>query len=156
MGNYGIKIAKDGKDINSTNPDDYIFWSKYQSLTLIDKVESGFNIPTSACVGTVTHTHNLGWFPFCRVFISAGTGVTGLNAGEKYEVPFTTNGGDATFCSVAGNFSNLSFSNLVIGTSTVSFDYSNTCIGLMQPETCAEEDSDYIAEIYYYMFELGS
>lgn len=34
MGNYGFKISKEGKDIYSTNPEDYIYNSKYGSVKI--------------------------------------------------------------------------------------------------------------------------
>lgn len=68
MGDYGIKIAKPGKSIDSTDPKDYIFWSKYQTLSLYSKVTTSITLPAGQQSATVTITHNLGYYPHVWVF----------------------------------------------------------------------------------------
>lgn len=62
MGDFGIKIAKDGKSLTSKNPNDYIFWSKYNGLSLLDSVDVSFS-PEGATSGSVEYNHNLGYTP---------------------------------------------------------------------------------------------
>ena len=68
MGDYGIKIAKAGKDINSTNPRDYIYWSKLQTLSLYSKITTSITLPAGSQSATVTVNHNLGYRPHVWVF----------------------------------------------------------------------------------------
>jgi hypothetical protein len=70
MANYGIKIAKPGKSITSTDPKDYIFWSKYQTLSLYQKTTTSITLPAGNQSATVTVTHNLGYRPHVWVFAS--------------------------------------------------------------------------------------
>lgn len=78
MGDYGLKIAK-GININSPEPRDFIFNSKYGSVKIAK--EAGFykevtiNGPAST-TKTVTIPHNLGFPPMFMVFLEA-TPVTG-------------------------------------------------------------------------------
>ena len=62
MGDYGIKVAKEGKSVFSTDPRDYNLWSKYKVLKVdmsgggtIDVAENDSEI--------VTINHNLGYNP---------------------------------------------------------------------------------------------
>lgn len=68
MGNYGIKIAKPGKSTESTDPKDYIFWSKYQTLSLFSKVTTSITLTAGNQIATVAVNHNLGYRPHVWVF----------------------------------------------------------------------------------------
>lgn len=59
---YGIKVAKEGKDITSTDPRDYRFHSGINMLKIF---KEGFGTKSVARgdVGTVDVTHNLGYKP---------------------------------------------------------------------------------------------
>lgn len=62
MGNYGIKIAKAGKSIASTDRKDYVFWSKYHTRTIV----LSDTATHTANDNTTTHLiyyHNLGYLP---------------------------------------------------------------------------------------------
>lgn len=66
MADFGIKISKEGKDIDSTSLDDMTLDSRYSSLMLLEKkvltwsAAQGQTNPS----GTQTYTHNLGYFAF--------------------------------------------------------------------------------------------
>lgn len=68
MANYGIKIAKEGKSIYSTDPRDYIFWSKYPTLSLYAKITTSITLPARQQFTSVSVTHNLGYRPQVWVF----------------------------------------------------------------------------------------
>lgn len=68
MGDYGIKIAKPGQAVTSTDPADYIFWSKYKSLSLYSKVTTSITLPAGYQSATSTITHNLNYHPYVWVF----------------------------------------------------------------------------------------
>jgi len=63
MGSYGIKIAKDDKTVDSSNPNDFKYWSRYNGLTLVDSHDIVID-PEGSLSGTETHAHGLGYAPF--------------------------------------------------------------------------------------------
>jgi len=71
MGNYGIKIAKPTANINSNNPKDYIFWSKYESLSLYGIFSGNITLYASDPNREtyVNVYHNLGYYPIVKVLV---------------------------------------------------------------------------------------
>lgn len=67
---YGIKIAKDGQSVTSTDPSDYIFWSKYKSLSLYSKVTTSLTLSAGNTTASATVTHSLNYHPYVWVFAS--------------------------------------------------------------------------------------
>lgn len=67
MGNIGMKIMKVNKDVTSTNPDDYILWTKQKTLNV--KKKGSITVSTTVgdygepVSGTVTVPHNFGYVP---------------------------------------------------------------------------------------------
>lgn len=59
---YGIKVAKKGSNVNSTNPRDYNFHSGINMLKVFREV-SGVKSVARGVVGTIDITHNLGYKP---------------------------------------------------------------------------------------------
>ena len=68
MGNYGIKIAKVGKSITSSDRADYVFWSKYHSRTILISGSTTIYCP-DATATTLTLTHNLGYKPMFDFYV---------------------------------------------------------------------------------------
>jgi hypothetical protein len=70
MGDYGIKIARSGKGITSTDPLDFHFWSKYRAKSI--KYKGQLQITTSSSYMespvTATYTHDFGYIPQFMVF----------------------------------------------------------------------------------------
>lgn len=71
MGNYGIKIAKAGKNINSTDPEDYHFWSKYRnkSIKTLLSLEVTTNSGTDQPAATNSYNHAFGYIPQYMAFV---------------------------------------------------------------------------------------
>lgn len=63
MGDFGIKIVKDGKSLTSTNPNDYIYWSKYNGLSLLSTIDIT-SLAEGDTSGTATYAHGLSYTPF--------------------------------------------------------------------------------------------
>ena len=147
MGDYGIKIAKPTKDISSSTLDDFVFWSKYQSLPLLYKVTETITVNSGGCSGTHTYTHSLGFFPVVLAF------VTSISGGRQ-AIPFTlTSDGDKFNC----DGDNLSEEfNMKIKINTVEIDYAITCIIPMIGDRCIDVTKVYSVDLYFFMFELGS
>jgi hypothetical protein len=62
MGDYGMKVAKTGKSITSTNPRDYRFHSGINMLKIFKEAFGSKSVSTGV-VGTIDVTHNLGYKP---------------------------------------------------------------------------------------------
>lgn len=73
MEDYGIKISKDGKSIESTDPADYIFWSKYHSRTILIQGSTTILCANNATT-KLTITHNLGYIPQVALFSDTSGG----------------------------------------------------------------------------------
>lgn len=70
---YGIKVAKTGKSVTSTEPRDFIFNSEYETIKIY--AEAGGSQSVSAgSTYQVSITHNLGFIPMCWVFTESTTG----------------------------------------------------------------------------------
>ena len=73
MGNYGIKITKVTKDVSSSTPADYHFWSKYKAKSI--KYQGSLNVTTTTDIDaapvTNTYTHNFGYIPQFMVFVTS-------------------------------------------------------------------------------------
>ena len=74
MGDYGIKITKGEKDVTSTDPRDYILWSKYPILKVYDELDSTF-VSTAANVGILIINHGLGYNPEVLFYFQRTIGV---------------------------------------------------------------------------------
>ena len=71
MANYGLKIAKATKDITSSTPSDYHFWSKYRnksvkSLGSVD-VTTTTNVDSTPVTGSFNHA--FGYIPQFMAFV---------------------------------------------------------------------------------------
>ena len=67
---YKLKVSKDGKDINSTDPRDFSIHSDYRS-PMIHK--TGFGEGGGLEGTDITITHNLGYEPFFLIYIDGGS-----------------------------------------------------------------------------------
>ena len=82
MGDYGMKVAKTGKSITSTNPRDYRFHSGINMLKVFREV-SGVKSLVRGVVGTIDITHNLGYKPMMFSYFSLPI-VTGKQIGRAH------------------------------------------------------------------------
>lgn len=76
MGDYGIKIAKATKDVSSSTPSDFHFWSKYRAKSI--KYQGTLGVTTTTDVDssavTNTYTHSYGYIPQFMVFVTSVDG----------------------------------------------------------------------------------
>lgn len=82
MGDIGIKITKKGKGIESTDPNDYILWTKYKTLMAIGKRTDTITLSHGVESGQVTFPHGFDFIPFVMMYIVVGGQPT-------YSIPFT-------------------------------------------------------------------
>jgi len=76
MADFGIKISKATKDVSSSTPADFHFWSKYRSRSV--KYQGSLQVTTTTDVDsapvTNTYTHNFGYMPQFMVFVTSYDG----------------------------------------------------------------------------------
>lgn len=91
----GLKIAKSGINVLKTQePYDLIFSSSYGTLKYYTKqtITTSFDASTADIACTGSYSHNLGYYPYCEVFVDVYTGST--PSGTYQYCPF--NGAGAT------------------------------------------------------------
>jgi hypothetical protein len=144
MADRGIKFAKDGKTISSTNPDDYNFWTKYPPLTYL-KTESETIVATDTNYsGTEVIAHGYDFIPFVLVFIMR-------SGGSRYFMP-ATNFVDIG-CDRLGLNQDLYFTYKVDDTN-VTITWNALCY-LGDYQEGPSFNQTFIVDIYYYAWELG-
>lgn len=148
MADYGWKITKPGKGVTSTDPNDYVFWSKYQQLTLLYKAQQSITVTSAACTGTATYTHSLGFKPLVLAYVNS------VLAGTRVALPFSLTTTALKDCGAA-SWSEETFTYRV-KVNTVEIDYTLNCIIPMFGTTCPTNNHAYTVDLYFYMFELGS
>lgn len=146
MADHGIKILKVDKDASSTNIDDYIFWSKYQSLPFLYKTTFDVTIAANTTTKTEIYTHNLGFFPFVIAF--AGTRM----------LPISETGGYYKYC-CAGAGTGVLQETVTCKITDTTAEVTATW-GCFIPMFGACDPPNvpitYSISLYFYMFELGS
>jgi len=63
MGDYGLKITRTGVATTSTDPRDYVLWSKYKSLKSQARVTTTLVLIAGTSSITKTIPHDLGYSP---------------------------------------------------------------------------------------------
>ena len=82
---YGFKVAKDGKDVNSTDMRDFALHSSTRS-PMVQKVDNGLMTNTGGGLGYErTVAHGLTYTPEAFAFILPGTNTLGLSA-TRYSI----------------------------------------------------------------------
>lgn len=94
MGNYGIKIAKSGANINSTDPEDYHFWSKYRNKSVKTLLSLGVTTTTDTDSSPVTNSyqHNFGYIPQFMAFVVTQINGNYVNCDYEYTTSYGKSG----------------------------------------------------------------
>lgn len=70
MGDYGLKVSIEGKDISSTTPEDFVFNSKNENnVKIVARAGGTATITTGNFKVDVTIAHNLGFIPMVMLFV---------------------------------------------------------------------------------------
>lgn len=147
MSDYGIKIAKQGSNTDSSSIDDYTFWSKYRTLPFLFKASITINANSGSCNGTEIYTHNLGFKPLVEGF------VTTRSAGRQ-GIPVTVDQTGVKFDCGGDNLEETF--GMKIKDNTVEVTYDISCIIPMFGSRCIDISVSYTVDLYFYMYELGS
>lgn len=153
MGNYGLKILKSGKDKSSTNIEDYVFWSKYPPLTLLDKVTLNIDIDNTNGIpagGTETYSHGFGFAPLVLAVVYDDT------ISEKFFLPaqdFALTG-----LSCDGSHILSATFDYDVTTTQVIINYTVYCMAAFMGagEDPVTGNGTVNIDLYFYMWELGS
>lgn len=91
MANYGIKITREGKSVQSTDIRDFIFHSEYPTPKAIERQTVQHTVPANDHTQqTINLTHNLGYTPF--FFISGDINPDRwYNLGPYQTIPVSVN-----------------------------------------------------------------
>ena len=155
MADYGIKIMKEGKNLNSSNIDGYEFWSKYPPLTFLEKKTETIVVGSSCdltdpIVLEVPHSYN--FIPFVIGSVKKTGGSPTGEHNNRYFMPAST---------FAGINCDVGQSEFVTFTHRVKVDkveilYNIKCIIPMVGYACPLSNQTFTVELYFYMWELGS
>lgn len=105
MGNYGIRISKDGKDVKTCDDKDTVITSKYTNLKGVIS-GSGNKSVSDGGFETITIAHNLGYVPFVQAFLNPPASDDFLN--NYYPLPLWVDGiADHIYSNVYADNSNV-------------------------------------------------
>lgn len=154
MADRGMKFAKDGSDITSTDPDDYNFWTKYPPLTLLEKKEVVITAETGSSCSNQTESvaHSYDFIPFVLATVKKSGGVPTGDNDNKYFMPAEDFAG---INCAAGDIPNITF-DYTVKESSVDIEWTVECIVPMVGSQCPESNQEFTVELYFYMWELGS
>lgn len=145
MADYGLKIAKAGSSVSSTDPDDYILWTKYPPLTFLEKKTTSVISSASNYVDTHSVPHDYDFFPLVLGY------VTDDGDGDRYKMPAD---GFASLSCDFGLIQSVSF-NYTVYDDRVDISWRASC-ALMGSEEGPLNNEVFTIELYFYMWELGS
>ena len=104
--NQVVKVAKIGKNaLTSTDPNDFIFHSDYNTFKIIDTGTVDFTIAASSAEEE-TLAHNLNYIPLVNAFMSVDTNEEVICANENFD---TIGYRDLSFISVSADSTNIIF-----------------------------------------------
>lgn len=154
MSDRGIKFAKDGSDITSTNPDDYNFWTSYPPLTLLEKKEVDIVAGTTGNTTNQTESvsYSYDFIPFVLATVKKTAGSPTGDNNNRYFMPAEDFAG--INCSI-GDIPNVDF-DYTVKDGSVDITWSVECIEPMVSADNPQSEQTFTVELYFYMWELGS
>lgn len=123
-----VKVAKIGKSANSTDPNDFIFHSLYNTFKIIEEGSKSITLAASTANQIFSEPHNLSFLPLVtafakrdsasQVFLPNGVDVELYGANDGFS-------GDITFNYVSTDSNNVlfNFSNAKVTTAAVTIRY---------------------------------
>lgn len=112
-----IKVAKIGKDIRSTDPNDFIFHSDYNTFKIIQEATKSITLAASTANQTFTQAHNLEHIlPLVSAFAKR-SGVSQVFAPNGFDVE--------TYGAKAGYDGDVRFNYVASDETNVIFNFDN-------------------------------
>lgn len=151
MADFGMKISKEGEDVNTSVLSDTSFDSRYSSLMLVEKKEITFTAPQGVELpsGTATYAHGLGYAPLVIATVDYSIGFYTYNNGPiPYNYTIAMEG-------ASSGYFLFSYINMDIDSTNIEIDWE---VNQYLPGTSYELDSDvdYTVTAYIYGYKLGT
>lgn len=113
-----VKVAKIGKDARSTDPNDFIFHSSYNTFKIVKEATYSFTIPANTIGEAYGENHGLNFIPMVTAFLKE-SGVPQVIAPNTMNVDF--------WGAKAGWFdTGLRFNSVRVDSEAISFLIDNT------------------------------
>lgn len=155
MGNVGFKIANVGTATSSSDINDYIYWSKYPGLTLMDKVSSTVTINSGTYLGTQSVAHGFDFTPLTLAVINH------TDNGNKYYLPIQQ--WTSTISCPRDLYDEFTEPKPIfsynVGSTNVNIIYDVRCHTLLMGgggPFAPTSTETFVVDLYYYMWKLGS
>jgi hypothetical protein len=146
MSTIGLKIAKTGKDVSSTDLDDFIFNSEHPPLSILERKSFSLTATSSSCgsrVADISHTYD--FFP-----LVIGT-VEKDGTDERFFMPADD---FADVHCYEGEVPVVSF-NYEVRSDKVRINWQVSC-ALSGEEYCPLSDQKFNIDLYFFMWDLES
>lgn len=150
----GLKLVKQDADITSTDPDDYMVWTKYPPLSFLEKKTVTIIVTTSCDLSDPVIEE----VPYDWDFIPVVLGKVRKTAG------FPTGDVDNAYSMPAEDFAAIDCDfftqdvrfNFKVVEDQVEIEYVVNCIEPMVGAGCPLGTQTFVVDLYFYMWELGS
>lgn len=123
-----VKVAKKGISANSTDPNDFVFHSSYNTFKIILEGTKTATLSASTSDQSVTVAHNLDWIPVVHAFAKRDS-ASQVFAPNGYDVELYGGKlgfeGDVTFNYIQSDATNITFNfdNVKASTVAISIRY---------------------------------
>lgn len=154
MADRGIKQAKEGATIESTNPDDYNFWTKYPPLTFLEKKTVNIVIGSSCDLSDPVIEEVLYDWDFIPLVLGTVTKSAGNPIGDNNNRYFMPASDFAGINCDSGLIPICNF-NYKVKSDKVEILHTVQCV-LMGIQECPLTNQTFTVDLYFYMWELGS
>lgn len=154
MTDTGFKLAKQDADIDSTNIDDYMVWTKHPPLSFLEKKTVNIVVGTSCDLSDpVIEEVPYDWdfIPVVLGNVRKTAGFPSSDTNNRYSMP--AEGFAAIDCDF---FDQLVTFNYDVKEGQVDIRYVVNCIEPMVGAGCPLGSQTFEVELYFYMWELGS
>lgn len=150
MADRGIKIVKPGRSIESTDPDDYVYWSKHPTLQLLEKKTEDIVVGSGGCSGSRDVSHSYDFIPLVIATVEqVGSGDAG---------PFLMPAQDFGSLSCGMDMEPTTIFSYEVKSSVVRINYTAECYEPFMGGdiACPISNATFRIKMYFYMWKLGS
>jgi hypothetical protein len=151
MGDFGVKISKVGKDVNTSTLAETSFDSRYSSLMLLEKRDITFTAPSGvdSPFGTQTYAHGLGYPPLVTATVDYTAGTSEYRNGPvPYNYTVEPTGAFSGHFLFSYINLNVTATNIQVDWETVEYLYGTTY--------ALSGNVSYTVTVYIYSYKLGS
>lgn len=156
MVDRGMKIAKEGANIESEDIDDYVFWSKYPTLVLLEKKVVEITSNSTTYSGTEEVEHDWGFIPLVIADVQKSSGSPTTFNNHRYLMPAESFA--EVYCDTGEDFESYVTFNYKVKDDQVDIIWVANC---QQYFMGGDTEGPLFTQkfevtLYFYMWELGS